>query len=266
MSQHRPRLWLEWTTEGHGCESPTAHTLQWWCVDLSPLLPPTPLPSPSSYPIPSPHPPLQAHLEECGYKKVKCDLCHEGVLAHYIAQHMANECPERTGNCAIVMQETLNQHTSELVYGRENLRDMSVAQSGPPAGRGVEQQLLVMNQQLQKVMDRLDVRAAEIKQLKRWILGILSVQLQASLASSFTKNPWQIPNVGHRIQELKSSHVNSIYSPPYYTGCISYKMCLRVYLNGDGNLSATLFYVFTNGEDIVIEGPLEHKVGQHHHM
>ena len=48
---------------------------------------------------PSPHPPLQAHLEECGYKKVRCDLCHEGVLAWYIEQHMANECPEQTINC-----------------------------------------------------------------------------------------------------------------------------------------------------------------------
>ena len=48
-------------------------------------------------PTPSPSP--QTHLEECEFKKVKCDLCHEGVLARYLEQHMANECPERTISC-----------------------------------------------------------------------------------------------------------------------------------------------------------------------
>ena len=47
-----------------------------------------------------PSPPLpQLHMEECGFKKIKCDLCHEGVLARYLEQHMANECPERTISC-----------------------------------------------------------------------------------------------------------------------------------------------------------------------
>ena len=195
----------------------------------------------------------------------------------------------------IVMQETLKEHNSQLVDCREDLRDihqrlakveaeqskqaamqtrMSVAQSSPPAGRGVEQQLLVMNQQLQKVMDRLDRLEgrknfdlpppdreredmfggsgmsvhAKLKFLEEKILDVektanilsvhhseLELQLQASLASSFNGTfVWRIPDVGRRIREAKSGRVSSIYSPPYYTGRTGYKMCIRAYLNGDG--------------------------------
>lgn len=57
---------------------------------------------------------INTHLEECGFKKLKCDLCHEGVLARYLKQHMANECPERTINCgycsASVISKDLQTH------------------------------------------------------------------------------------------------------------------------------------------------------------
>ena len=193
----------------------------------------------------------------------------------------------------IVMQETLKQHTSELVDCQKELRDMdrrlgkveaeqsrqaavllTGVQSGPPAGKGVEQELFVIKQQVQTIMERLvlledrknydlpPLRSegeeqfggggmsvhAKLKFLEEKILDVektanilsvhhseLELQLQASLASSFNGTfVWRIPDVPRRIREAKSGRVSSIYSPPFYTGRTGYKMCIRAYLNGDG--------------------------------
>jgi hypothetical protein len=45
---------------------------------------------------------------------------------------------------------------------------------------------------------------------------------------------WKITNVHERIQEAKSGRQTSFYSPPFYTDRNGFKMCARIYLNGDG--------------------------------
>ena len=104
------------------------------------------------------------------------------------------------------------------------------------------------------------------------ILNVLSVhhselelQLHASLAS--THNGaflWRIPEVRRRIRDAKIGRITSIYSPPFYTGRNGYKMCIRVYLNGDGSGEGThlsIFFVLMRGEyDPLLQWPFEPKV------
>ena len=56
----------------------------------------------------------------------------------------------------------------------------------------------------------------------------------------------------------------SLYSQPFYTGRFGYKMCGRVYLNGDGMGKGThlsLFFVLMRGEyDALLEWPFRQKV------
>ena len=56
----------------------------------------------------------------------------------------------------------------------------------------------------------------------------------------------------------------SLYSQPFYTSRYGYKMCGRVYLNGDGMGKGThlsLFFVLMRGEyDALIEWPFRQKV------
>ena len=56
----------------------------------------------------------------------------------------------------------------------------------------------------------------------------------------------------------------SLYSQPFYTGRYGYKMCGRVYLNGDGMGKGThlsLFFVLMRGEyDALLEWPFRQKV------
>jgi hypothetical protein len=75
---------------------------------------------------------------------------------------------------------------------------------------------------------------------------------------------WRITNVYERIQEAKSGRQTSFYSPPFYTARDGYKMCARIYLNGDGNGRNThlsLFFVILRGEyDALLTWPFRQKV------
>ena len=45
---------------------------------------------------------------------------------------------------------------------------------------------------------------------------------------------WKINNFEQRRREAIDSTTLSLYSTPFYTSKQDYKMCARVYLNGDG--------------------------------
>ncbi len=62
----------------------------------------------------------------------------------------------------------------------------------------------------------------------------------------------------------QSDKQTSIYSPPFYSSPTGYKMCLRLYLDGDGNARRThisLFFVLMRGEyDAILTFPFCFKV------
>ncbi len=62
---------------------------------------------------------------------------------------------------------------------------------------------------------------------------------------------WKIPNFRRRRQDAVSGRTPSLYSPPFFTSRRGYKMCGRVYLNGDGMGKGThlsLFFVVMKGQ------------------
>ncbi|CAF1292199.1 unnamed protein product [Rotaria sordida] len=85
-----------------------------------------------------------------------------------------------------------------------------------------------------------------------------------SLSSYDGTFTWKITNVQEKITAAKSRTQTSIYSPPFYSSSTGYKMCLRLYLNGDGNAQNThisLFFVLMRGEyDAILSFPFCFKV------
>ena len=76
-------------------------------------------------------------------------------------------------------------------------------------------------------------------------------------------------NSGHLIWKIEpySEHkatATSMLSTPFYSGRYGYKMCLRLYINGDGIGKGThlsLFFVVMRGEfDNILQWPFTHKV------
>lgn len=75
---------------------------------------------------------------------------------------------------------------------------------------------------------------------------------------------WKIDNFEQHRQEAIDGTTLSLYSVPFYTHRQGYKMCARLYLNGDGLGKGThlsLFFVIMKGaNDALLSWPFEQKV------
>ncbi|MFK0571359.1 hypothetical protein [Endozoicomonas sp.] len=75
---------------------------------------------------------------------------------------------------------------------------------------------------------------------------------------------WKINDYSRRKREAVNEKTLSLYSQPFYTSKYGYKMCARVYLNGDGEGKGThcsLFFVMMKGNyDALLPWPFKNKV------
>ncbi|XP_042310390.1 TNF receptor-associated factor 1-like [Sceloporus undulatus] len=75
---------------------------------------------------------------------------------------------------------------------------------------------------------------------------------------------WKVSEVGLRTREAQDGNRPALYSPAFYTSRYGYKVCLKLFLNGDGTGTGThisLFLVLMKGEyDFLLKWPFRHKV------
>ena len=75
---------------------------------------------------------------------------------------------------------------------------------------------------------------------------------------------WKICDYKRRKAEAVAGKTLSLYSQPFYTGRFGYKMCARIYLNGDGmgkGSHLSLFFVVMKGEyDPLLSWPFQQRV------
>ena len=75
---------------------------------------------------------------------------------------------------------------------------------------------------------------------------------------------WKVTDFNRRRSEAIAGRRLSIYSPPFFTSRSGYKMCARMYLNGDGMGKGThlsLFFVVMKGEyDALLKWPFQQRV------
>ena len=126
-------------------------------------------------------------------------------------------------------------------------------------GRGNFEQSRLTNlernfEDIERQVTRLKVHVSEME-----------LQLQASVASTYDGTlTWRIPDIMKHKREAVNGQVTSLYSPPFYTARNGYKMCIRIYLNGDGmghKTYVSLFFVLMKGEfDSLLKWPFDHKV------
>ena len=75
---------------------------------------------------------------------------------------------------------------------------------------------------------------------------------------------WKITEFAKKRQDAVSGQQTSFYSPCFFTSRYGYKMCARIYLNGDGigrGTHISVFFVVMRGEyDALLRWPLRQKV------
>ena len=90
----------------------------------------------------------------------------------------------------------------------------------------------------------------------------VSLTLQILQATSYNgKYIWKIPDITRRRRDAVTGKTVSLYSAPFYTDRFGYRMCLRVYLDGDGSGKGcyiSYFLTIMKGEyDALLEWPFQ---------
>uniref|UniRef100_UPI00398F1B07 TNF receptor-associated factor 2-like n=1 Tax=Pristiophorus japonicus TaxID=55135 RepID=UPI00398F1B07 len=101
--------------------------------------------------------------------------------------------------------------------------------------------------------------------LKDLAIAELEIKLQALECSTYDGIfIWKISDFNRRRQDAKSQRSSAIFSPAFYTSKYGYKMCMRIYLNGDGvgrGTHLSLFFVIMKGNyDGLLRWPFKQKV------
>ena len=114
----------------------------------------------------------------------------------------------------------------------------------------------------------LSAKVAELDHsLDRCLSSSLDQELRLQLLERATYNGillWKIDDFNRRRREAVDGVTLSLYSTPFYTSRHGYKMCARVYLNGDGLGKGThlsFFFVIMRGPfDALLVWPFKQKV------
>ena len=93
----------------------------------------------------------------------------------------------------------------------------------------------------------------------------LALLVQTLQATSYNGQfVWKIPEVARRREEAITGKTISLYSAPFYTSRFGYKLCLRLYMDGDGSGKGThlsFFLTIMKGEyDALLPWPFSQMV------
>ena len=117
---------------------------------------------------------------------------------------------------------------------------------------------------LQPLIDAV-VRTETTTQQLQEGFGEMALMVQTLQATSYSGTfIWKIPEVRRRRGEARSGRTVSLYSAPFYTSRHGYKICLRLYMDGDGSGKGThlsFFLTLMRGEyDALLTWPFRQTV------
>ncbi|CAF3407607.1 unnamed protein product [Rotaria sp. Silwood1] len=162
---------------------------------------------------------------------------HESINILTNGSEALNEDAQRLNTEALDYQDKL-QHLTETV---SNLKVAVEEEHG--FDEAIVRNLEVLNQDLVSLQEKID-----------------NMQ-HVSYDGTFV---WKITKLQEKFADAQSERQPSIYSLPFYSSPIGYKMRARLYLNGDGNARRThmsLFFVLMRGRnDAILKFPFNYKV------
>ncbi|NWX24508.1 TRAF2 factor, partial [Aegotheles bennettii] len=180
-------------------------------------------------------------------KQVKASLCTAAKAANgFIPQselNLENKLHVFENIVAVLNKEVETSHLEITAFRRQSELDQNII-------RGLELKIADLHRCLTQ-------KDAGLSSLHKSLL----FSEQASYDGVFL---WKITDVGRKLQDSVTGRTVSLYSPAFYTAKYGYKVCLRVYLNGDGTGKGThmsLFFVVMKGDyDALLPWPFRHKV------
>ena len=141
--------------------------------------------------------------------------------------------------------------------------------------KATEKQLVVVHGELARIAEEMNLQIAPLREALgklesnfgdfRESFSELVLMVQTLQATSYDGEfIWKIPEVARRLKEARIGKTISLYSAPFFTSRFGYKMCLRLYLNGDGSGKGThlsYFLTIMKGEyDALLRWPFQQMV------
>ncbi|XP_072289871.1 TNF receptor-associated factor 2 isoform X2 [Eucyclogobius newberryi] len=127
------------------------------------------------------------------------------------------------------------------------------------------------NRQHRLDQDKIEILNNKVRQLERTVslrdLSIVEMEGKMREMAAATYDGvfvWKISDFTKKRQDAVAGRAPAMFSPAFYTSKYGYKMCLRIYLNGDGTGRGThlsLFFVVMRGHsDALLKWPFNQKV------
>uniref|UniRef100_A0A4W3J001 TNF receptor-associated factor n=1 Tax=Callorhinchus milii TaxID=7868 RepID=A0A4W3J001_CALMI len=238
------------------------------------------------------------HLRGCGKVKLPCRFCAIGCDATAEKESlMEHESQCILEHLQLMLQSVLDTKQEvrslepeslekQFVTGRQKVEEI-LRRCGTVElkigtfenivcvlNREVERASVTMtayDQQHKLDTEKIEALQAKVRQLERAAalkdLAIAELELQVQVFEYITYDGvfiWKISDFNRRRQEAMSGRAAAIFSPAFYTSKYGYKMCLRIYLNGDGvgrGSHVSLFFVVMRGNyDALLRWPFKQKV------
>ncbi|XP_058158736.1 TNF receptor-associated factor 2 [Dasypus novemcinctus] len=244
---------------------------------------------------------FQDHVKTCGRRRSPCRFhaigCAKTVDGERQQEHEARELQ---GHLGLLLSFVLEEHRrpGQLEAGDWGGRaPASGPGPSPPAElldrceslerktATFENIVCVLNREVERVavtaeacsrqhrldQEKIEALSSKVQQLERSIglkdlaMADLEQKMREMEASTYDGVfIWKITDFARKRQEAVSGRTPAIFSPAFYTSRYGYKMCLRIYLNGDGTGRGThlsLFFVVMRGpNDALLRWPFTQKV------
>ncbi|XP_034608031.1 TNF receptor-associated factor 2 isoform X3 [Trachemys scripta elegans] len=194
------------------------------------------------------HQPTLASVQDNSMLLTTNSLCSESELS---------ESLELRGRCEALERKTLTFENIVCVLNREVERVSLTAEAYSRQHRLDQEKIEMLSnkvRQLERSIGLKDLAMADMEQKIR--------DMEASTYDGVFI--WKITDFARKRQEAIAGRCPAVFSPAFYTSKYGYRMCLRVYLNGDGTGRGThlsLFFVVMKGpNDALLRWPFNQKV------
>ncbi|XP_015449702.1 TNF receptor-associated factor 2 isoform X2 [Pteropus alecto] len=230
---------------------------------------------------------FQGHARTCGECRVPCRFhgvgCPEMVESEKQPEHEAQRLREHLAMLlAVLLEAGALGSGPQLCQAAELVRRCEALERKTATFENI---VCVLNREVERVamtaeacgrqhrldQDRIEALSNKVQQLERSIglkdlaLADLEQKVRDMEAATFDGVLiWKIPGFARKRQEAVAGRTPAIFSPAFYTSRYGYKMCLRIYLDGDGTGRGThlsLFFVVMKGpNDALLRWPFNQKV------
>ena len=177
--------------------------------------------------------------------------------SHRVLTQCSDDCAQqKTTTGALVADFNEFKTRAEPVIEAASAHESRIThlENGGSSASGSSRELMDIVSRVEGTVDMHDVRLAQ-SDLRFRLL---------ETASFNGRLIWRIPQYFSRKQNAVEGRTLSLYSQPFYNTYFGYKMCARVYLNGDGlgkDSHMSLFFVIMRGEfDSLLSWPFRHRV------